>query len=156
MGFESVGLMFMIVPAIIGVVVLLLLFSAVRDLRRGARLRSRGQQTSGEVISAQVHITGRGDNRSSKLVETIEFATDRGQHVRANPLRSDIGALDRTGQSVTVLYDRDRPERMIAPKNGRSLSPLGPLVKIGGGLVMLVFLSGFVWFSQELLGGFPF
>lgn len=156
MGFESAGLMFVIVPAFIGLVALLILLSGVRDLLRGARMTSQGQQARGVVISAQVHISGNSDNRSSTMVETIEFATDRGQTVRANPLRGDIGMLDRSGQTVTVFYDRQRPERMIAPKNGRSLSPLKPLMKIGGTLVMLAFIAFFVNISQGMLRSFPF
>lgn len=156
MGFENFGTMFVIVPAFIGLVALLILLSGVRDLLRGARLTSRGQQARGVVISAQVHLSGSSDNRSSTMVETIEFTTDRGQTVRTNPLRGDIGMLDRTGQEVTVFYDRQRPERIIAPKNGRSLSPLRPLMKIGFTLVMLVFVGFFVNFSQGLLRGFPF
>ena len=64
--------------------------------------------------------------------------------------------LDRSGQDVTVIYDRDRPERMIAPKNGRSLSPWGPLFKIVFTLVMLGFVIFFVVMSQGMLSLFPF
>src|SRR5699024_2625050 len=88
--------------------------------------------------------------------ETIEFTTDSGQVVRTNPLRSDVGLLDRTGQTVTVFYDRQRPERMVAPKNGRSMSPGGPLAKSGAALAMLVFLTFFVIISQGMIHRSPF
>ncbi|MGO1482258.1 MAG: DUF3592 domain-containing protein [Brachybacterium sp.] len=155
MGIENIGIIFLLVPALMGLIALLILLSGVRDLLRSTRLTSQGQQARGEVISAQVQISGSGDNRRSTMVETIEFTTDRGQQVRTNPLRGDIGMLDRSGQIVTVFYDRQRPERVIAPKNGRSLSPLRPLLKIGGALVMLVFLGGFVTVSQGILSSFP-
>src|SRR5699024_2926700 len=69
---------------------------------------------------------------------------------------SDVGMLDRTGQTVTVFYDRERPERIVAPKNGRSMSPAGPLMKVGGALVMLVFLAFFGTLRQGMLRGSPF
>ena len=156
MGFQGFGLMFVLVPALIGLVALFMLFTAVRNLIRGMNLASRGQRTTGRVISEHVPISGRSDNRTSTMIETIEFTTDRGQVVRTNPLRSDVGMLDRTGQTVTVFYDRERPERIVAPKNGRSMSPAGPLTKIGGALVMLVFLAFFVTLSQGMLRSSPF
>lgn len=156
MGLEHIGLMFVIVPAVIGIIALLMMLSAVRDLLRNARLTTRGQQARGMVISSQVHVSGDRDNRSSTMVETIEFTTDRGQQIRTNPVRGDVGMLDRTGQEVVVFYDRERPERMIAPKNGRSLSAWQPVTRIGFSLVMLVFLSGFVVFTRGIFHGFPF
>ena len=156
MGIDNIQTMFVLVPAVMGLIALLILLSGVRDLVRGARMTSGGQQARGAVISANVHISSGKNSRSSTMVETIEFTTDRGQVVRTNPLRSDVGMLDRTGLTVTVFYDRERPERIVAPKNGRSMSPAGPLTKIGGALVMLVFLAFFVTLSQGMLRGSPF
>ena len=156
MGIDYIQTMFVLVPAVMGLIALLILLSGVRDLVRGARMTSGGQQARGAVISANVLISSGKNSRSSTMVETIEFTTDRGQVVRTNPLRSDVGMLDRTGQTVTVFYDRERPERIVAPKNGRSMSPAGPLTKIGGALVMLVFLAFFVTLSQGMLRSSPF
>lgn len=156
MGIDNIQTMFVLVPAVMGLIALLILLSGVRDLVRGARMTSGGQQARGTVISANVLISSGKNSRSSTMVETIEFTTDRGQVVRTNPLRSDVGMLDRTGLTVTVFYDRERPERIVAPKNGRSMSPAGPLTKIGGALVMLVFLAFFVTLSQGMLRGSPF
>lgn len=156
MGIDYIQTMFVLVPAVMGLIALLIPLSGVRDLVRGARMTSGGQQARGAVISANVLISSGKNSRSSTMVETIEFTTDRGQVVRTNPLRSDVGMLDRTGLTVTVFYDRERPERIVAPKNGRSMSPAGPLTKIGGALVMLVFLAFFVTLSQGMLRGSPF
>ena len=156
MGIDYIQTMFLLVPAVMGLIALLILLSGVRDLVRGARMTSGGQQAPGAVISANVLISSGKNSRSSTMVETIEFTTDRGQVVRTNPLRSDVGMLDRTGLTVTVFYDRERPERIVAPKNGRSMSPAGPLTKIGGALVMLVLLAFFVTLSQGMLRGSPF
>ena len=156
MGIDYIQTMFLLVPAVMGLIALLILLRGVRDLVRGARMTSGGQQARGAVISANVLISSGKNSRSSTMVETIEFTTDRGQVVRTNPLRSDVGMLDRTGQTVTVFYDRERPERIVAPKNGRSMSPAGPLTKIGGALVMLVFRAFFVTLSQGMLRGSPF
>ena len=156
MGIDYIQTMFVLVPAVMGLIALLIPLSGVRDLVRGARMTSGGQQARGAVISANVLISSGKNSRSSTMVETIEFTTDRGQVVRTNPLRSDVGMLDRTGLTVTVFYDRERPERIVAPKNGRSMSPAGPLTKIGGALVMLVFLAFFVTLSQGMLRSSPF
>ena len=156
MGIDYIQTMFVLVPAVMGLIALLIPLSGVRDLVRGARMTSGGQQARGAVISANVLISSGKNSRSSTMVETIEFTTDRGQVVRTNPLRSDVGMLDRTGQTVTVFYDRERPERIVAPKNGRSMSPAGPLMKVGGALVMLVFLAFFVTLSQVMLRSSPF
>ena len=156
MGIDNIQTMFVLVPAVMGLIALLILLSGVRDLVRGARMTSGGQQARGTVISANVLISSGKNSRSSTMVETIEFTTDRGQVVRTNPLRSDVGMLDRTGLTVTVFYDRERHERIVAPKNGRSMSPAGPLMKVGGALVMLVFLAFFVTLSQGMLRSSPF
>jgi hypothetical protein len=156
MDFSMFGLMFLLVPLLIGAVALAMAFGAVRDLLRGSRLARSGQQAEGRVVAAQMHHSGSRDNRSSRLVETIEFTTDRGQTVRANPSVNDAGSVDRTGMSVAVLYDRDRPELFIAPRNGRSISPTGPLTRIGFTVVMLAFLTFFVGMSQGMLRLFPF
>ena len=87
MGFEGFSLMFVLVPASIGLVALFMMFSAVRNLLRGMNLASRGQRTTGRVISANLHVSGGRDNRTSTMIETIEFTTDRGQTVRTTPLR---------------------------------------------------------------------
>jgi len=152
MGFGGFGLMFVLVPAFIALVTLFIAGTAARDLLRAQRLASSGQQAQGTVISSQVHYSNSGKSRSSRVVETIEFTTDRGQLIRANPAVTDAGTVDRSGMTVSVLYDRDRPERFIAPVNGRRISPLAPLAKIGFCLVMLVFLGGFLNFSQ-MMGG---
>ncbi len=60
---------------VIGLVALFMLFTAVRNLIRGMNLASRGQRTTGRVISANVHISGSKDNRTSTMIETIEFTT---------------------------------------------------------------------------------
>src|SRR5699024_7829210 len=76
-------------------------------------------------------------------VETIGFTTSTGQRVRSTPAVADIGMVDRSGEEVAVFYDRDRPDRCIAPKNGRRLSPAKPLIKIAICVAALVFLLVF-------------
>ena len=133
-----------------------MMFSAVRDLLRARRLDSSGIRTEGRVISSHVHYSGTREDRSSRVVETIEFTTDRGQTVRANPVVSDIGTVDRSGMSVTVLHDRDRPERFIAPRNGRGISARGPVMRIGFALVFLVVIGIIVNGGWMILGQLPF
>ena len=149
--------------AVFGLVVLLLVLaglwiviSAVRDLLRTRRLASSGLRAEGRVISSHVHYSGTREDRSSRVVETIEFTTDRGQTVRANPVVSDTGTVDRSGMSVTVLHDRDRPERFIAPQNGRSVPVRGSVMRIGFGLVFLVVIGIIVNGGWMILGQLPF
>ena len=51
MGIDNVQTMFVLVPAVMGLIALLILLSGVRDLVRGARMTSGGQQARGAVIS---------------------------------------------------------------------------------------------------------
>ncbi|WP_233190959.1 DUF3592 domain-containing protein [Brachybacterium sp. UMB0905] len=156
MGFGAFGAMFSLVALLLVLAGLWIVISAVRDLLRARRLASSGIRTEGRVISSHVHYSGTRENRSSRVVETIEFTTDRGQTVRANPVVSDIGTVDRSGMSVTVLHDRDRPERFIAPQNGRGISARVPVMRIGFGLLFLVVIGIIVNGGRMILGQLPF
>lgn len=156
MGFGAFGAVFGLVALLLVLAGLWIVISAVRDLLRGRRLTSSGIRTDGRVISSHVHYSGTREDRSSRVVETIEFTTDRGQTVRANPVVSDIGTVDRSGMSVTVLHDRDRPERFIAPQNGRSVPVRGSVMRIGFGLVFLVVIGIIVNGGWMILGQLPF
>jgi hypothetical protein len=112
MDFSMFGLMFLLVPLLIGAVALAMAFGAVRDLLRGSRLARSGQQAEGRVVSAQMHHSGSRDNRSSRLVETIEFTTDRGQTVRANPSVNDaVCSYFSEWRFTSVTQARHAPRR---------------------------------------------
>ena len=156
MGFGAFGAVFGLVALLLVLAGLWIVISAVRDLLRARRLASSGIRTEGRVISSHVHYSGTREDRSSRVVETIEFTTDRGQTVRANPVVSDIGTVDRSGMSVTVLHDRDRPERFIAPQNGHAISARVPVMRIGFGLLFLVVIGIIVNGGRMILGQLPF
>ena len=156
MGFGAFGAVFGLVALLLVLAGLWIVISAVRDLLRARRLASSGIRTDGRVISSHVHYSGTREDRSSRVVETIEFTTDRGQTVRANPVVSDTGTVDRSGMSVTVLHDRDRPERFIAPQNGHAISARVPVMRIGFGLLFLVVIGIIVNGGRMILGQLPF
>ncbi|MEV0869143.1 DUF3592 domain-containing protein [Brachybacterium paraconglomeratum] len=156
MGFGAFGAVFGLVALLLVLAGLWIVISGVRDLLRARRLASSGIRTEGRVISSHVHYSGTREDRSSRVVETIEFTTDRGQTVRANPVVSDIGTVDRSGMSVTVLHDRDRPERFIAPQNGHGISARVPVMRIGFGLLFLVVIGIIVNGGRMILGQLPF
>lgn len=156
MGFGAFGAVFGLVALLLVLAGLWIVISAVRDLLRARRLASSGIRTEGRVISSHVHYSGTREDRSSRVVETIEFTTDRGQTVRANPVVSDAGTVDRSGMSVTVLHDRDRPERFIAPQNGHAISARVPVMRIGFGLLFLVVIGIIANGGRMILGQLPF
>ncbi|MFJ6041859.1 DUF3592 domain-containing protein [Brachybacterium paraconglomeratum] len=156
LGFGAFATLFALVVLLLVLVALWMMFSAVRDLLRARRLASSGMRTDGRVISSHVHYSGTREDRSSRVVETIEFTTDRGQKVRANPVVSDAGTVDRSGMSVTVLHDRDRPERFIAPRDGRGISARGPVMRIGFALVFLAVIGIILNGSWMIIGYVPF
>ena len=156
MGFGAFGAVFGLVVLLLVLAGLWIVISAVRDLLRTRRLASSGLRAEGRVISSHVHYSGTREDRSSRVVETIEFTTDRGQTVRANPVVSDAGTVDRSGMSVTVLHDRDRPERFIAPQNGHAISARVPVMRIGFGLLFLVVIGIIVNGGRMILGQLPF
>ena len=156
MGFGAFGAVFGLVALLLVLAGLWIVISAVRDLLRARRLASSGIRTDGRVISSHVHYSGTREDRSSRVVETIELTTDRGQTVRANPVVSDAGTVDRSGMSVTVLHDRDRPERFIAPQNGHAISARVPVMRIGFGLLFLVVIGIIVNGGRMILGQLPF
>ena len=155
MGFGAFGAVFGLVALLLVLAGLWIVISAVRDLLRARRLASSGIRTEGRVISSHVHYSGTREDRSSRVVETIEFTTDRGQPVRANPVVSDAGTVDRSGMSVTVLHDRERPERFIAPQNGHAISARVPVMRIGFGLLFLVVIGIIVTGGRMILGQLP-
>lgn len=156
LGFGAFAMLFALVVLLLVLVALWMMFSAVRDLLRARRLASTGMRTEGRVVSSHVHGSSTREDRSSRVVETIEFTTARGRTVRANPVVSDAGTVDRSGMSVTVLHDRDRPERFIAPQNGRSVPVRGSVMRIGFGLVFLVVIGIIVNGGWMILGQLPF
>lgn len=140
-GSSPLTLVSWLLPAILAVIGLMFMVGAVRSLIRGNRLTSQGLPTRGTVQETYVHHYGRNDSRRPYRVETIEFVTGAGQRVRNVPAVIDTGMLDRTGQRVDVLYDREHPDQFIAPKNGRTLSPAKPIVRIGIGVAALLIAS---------------
>ena len=155
LGFGVFATLFALVVLLLVLVALWMMFSAVRDLLRARRLASSGIRTEGRVISSHVHYSGTREDRSSRVVETIEFTTDRGRTVRANPVVTDAGTVDRSGMSVTVLHDRDRPERFIAPRDGRGISARGPVMRIGFALVFLAVIGIILNGSWMIIGYVP-
>lgn len=142
--FGNMSFLFIAVPALLGVIALVILGTGVRDLVRGRRLASQGTPVRGVVLETYVRTYGHEDSRRPHRVETIGFTTSTGQRVRSTPAVADIGMVDRSGEEVEVFYDRDRPDQFIAPKNGRRLSPAKPLIKIaicGAALVFLLFFA---------------
>lgn len=155
LGFGAFATLFALVVLLLVLVALWMMFSAVRDLLRARRLASSGIRTEGRVISSHVHYSATRESRSSRVVETIEFTTDRGRTVRSNPVVTDARTVDRSGMSVTVLHDRDRPERFIAPWNGRGISARGPVMRIGFALVFLAVIGIILNGSWMILGYVP-
>ncbi|MCT1437442.1 DUF3592 domain-containing protein [Brachybacterium paraconglomeratum] len=156
LGFGAFATLFALVVLLLVLVALWMMFSAVRDLLRARRLASSGMRAEGWVISSHVHYSATRESRSSRVVETIEFTTDRGRTVRANPVVTDAGTGDRSGMSVTVLHDRDRPERFIAPRDGRGISARGPVMRIGFALVFLAVIGIILNGSWMIIGYVPF
>lgn len=141
--FGDMSVLFIVVPAVLALVALIIAGTGVRDLVRGGRLASGGMQARGVVLDTYVRTYAHEDSRRPHRVETIGFTTSTGQRVRSTPAVADIGMVDRSGEEVAVFYDRDRPDRFIAPKNGRRLSPAKPLIKIAICVAALVFLLFF-------------
>lgn len=155
---QFVPLMFLVIPGMMLLGALWRLLTAAIELLRGRRLAATGQKAQGRVISSQSHYSGRGDSSSvTYMIETIEFTSDRGRTVRANPWVAEHHTIDRSGMTVDVLYNRDRPERFIAPQNGGALSPVRPLKGIGISLavvVISVFFLSRVWPMVSSFGTF--
>ena len=141
--FGDMSVLFIVVPAVLALVALIIAGTGVRDLVRGGRLASGGMQARGVVLDTYVRTYAHEDSRRPHRVETIGFTTSTGQRVRSTPAVADIGMVDRSGEEVAVFYDHDRPDRFIAPKNGRRLSPAKPLIKIAICVAALVFLLFF-------------
>ncbi len=144
-------LMLVLVPALIMLVMVILGIAGLRELRRGARLEARGRRTEGRVISSKLHHGGSGRDRASRLVETIEFVTEDGRVVRGNPSLNDTGSVDRSGMTVPVIFDPDRPEVFVAPQDGERVSRTGSLVKVIVAVVGVVIIGGFVLGPAMLL-----
>lgn len=156
---SSFSLMFTLVPALIIVIGLVGCIRPTIALARMLRLSSRGQKAQGEVISSHLQ-EDRSTSRNGRtqvhrsMNETIEFSTSTGKVVRDNPAASDIGTVDRTGMPVTVIYDRDRPDVFIAPRDGDRISPWQTLAGIGTRLFMIVIGVVFLVISHGIFDTF--
>jgi hypothetical protein len=151
--------MFVVVPALIALVLLWMIVGAVREISGLRSLQRSGQESRGTVVASHVsHSTsGSGDDRSvsSRLVETVEFPTLDGRRIRAVPTYSDVGMIDRSGQEVRVVYDRERPERFVAP-TGAQMGTGAAGVRIVIAVVFLALVGGFVALSQSMIASSPF
>lgn len=132
---------FSLVGAILLLVLLLLGFVGVREMRRIAALEARGRRTEGRVISSRLHSSGSGDTRSSRLVETVEFVAEGGRSVRGNPAINDTRRVDRSGMLVPVIYDPEEPEVFVAPHDGQRVSRWGPVIKVVIAVVGVLFVG---------------
>lgn len=156
---SSFSLMFTLVPVLIIVVTLVGCIRPAVALARMLRLTSRGQKARGEVISSHLQ-EDRSTSRNGRtrvhrsMSETIEFTTSTGAVVRANPAASDIGMVDRTGLPVTVIYDRERPDVFMAPRDGERIKPWQTLAGIGTRLVMVVVAVGLLVIGGSMSGLF--
>ena len=153
--FGDMSVLFIAGPAVLALVALIIAGTGVRDLVRGGRLASGGMQARGVVLDTYVRTYAHEDSRRPHRVETIGFTTSTGQRVRSTPAVADIGMVDRSGEEVAVFYDHDRPDRFIAPKNGRRLSPAKPLIKIAICVAALVFLLFFAAMAVGMNGLLP-
>src|SRR5699024_12538876 len=104
---------------------------------------SGAMQAGGRVLETSPRTYGHDDARRPHRVGAVGFTTATGRRWRSTPAAADIGMVDHSGEEVAVFYDRDRPDRFIAPKNGRRLSPAKPLIKIAICVAALVFLLFF-------------
>jgi hypothetical protein len=132
------------------------MFAAVRQIVVGKRLAASGVRTTGHVISSGVEHRGGNSNHggNSRRVETIQFGGPQGT-VRAVPTYSDVGMLDRSGMDVTVFCDRERPERFVAPRNGRSMAVGAPVFTIVFGLLFGGFAAVFLGVAGTLATWIP-
>lgn len=140
---SSFGLMFSLVPVLVIVIAVAGCIRPAISMARILRLSSRGQKAQGEVISShlQEHRSSSRNGRTQvhrSMSETTQFTTSHGKVVRDNPAASDIGTVDRTGMPVTVIYDQERPEIFVAPRDGDRVTPWQTLAGLGSRLVMIV------------------
>lgn len=149
-------LFFLLVPLVMLIGAIAAVIKGLRMASRIQRLNDRGQRATGRVISSRImYSRSSGNNtRTSRVVETIDFTTGTGQHVRAVPVANDGGDVDRSGLDVTVLYDPDRPEIFVAPKDGQRMGRASSFVLIIVGILTGIFTVMFVLTSQFALAAF--
>ena len=96
-------------------------------------------RTEGTVVRSEYTGFGSDGQRQAPLRrETVAF-TAGGREFTGRPLAEDRFHEDRSGQTVTVVHDPDRPARFIAPLHGDRLSrsPLGRLLGLAFGLLLV-------------------
>lgn len=154
---SSVPLLFLLVPAILIVSGLVTVARGIGRVLTVQALQARGRRARGRVVGAHVQVS-RSSSRSRgtrSMVETIEFTTADGRTVRAVPAVSDVGLLDRSGTEVEVLYDDQRPDRFIAPKDGDRMRTGALLAAPLMSLVMIAVMLVFVVVTWRMVGALP-
>lgn len=120
--------LFFIIMLVIAVAdVAIAVWFAKQAMQEKSRIKQllTGPSTQGTVASVQRRVESSGGGAATGIVapspiETIEFHDSLGNVVRESPTWRDRRVGDREGEAVTVYFDRDRPERFIAPADGRS------------------------------------
>lgn len=150
------SVIFSLVPLFVGAMAVYTIVKGFRRLRTTNRLAERGVRTVGTVISSHKHIHRDSDGvTGTELVETIEFQPRTGNVVRGNPVYSDVGILDRSGQQVTVLHDPNNPGEFIAPKDGERMAPGRAFAMMAVGLMVGTIAVLFVVLGASFVGDLP-
>lgn len=136
--------------AIAGVVMIVL---GIRRQLIVSALHRSGERVNGVVTDTSYESAHNADGRPAAKSELIEFTTAEGRTVHAAPAYSDLATPHRTGEQVTVLHDRARPELFVSPKNGEQMGIGATVLRLGlgAGFVLIGVVAGYLFFIIALL-----
>lgn len=107
----------------------------------------RGERTTGIVVDYEAR---RGSKGGTTHAEVVEFKTDDGKTIRFAERASRTRFVFRTGHSVNVIYDPDKPHK--ARINSFFALYITPIILLVVGSCLFVFnLSAFSGLGEKLL-----
>lgn len=123
--------------AVAGVVMIVL---GIRRQIIVSALNRSGERVRGVVTDTEYTRTRDVDGASttSTKTERIAFTTAQGEHIHRSPIYADLTTGHRTDQEVLVIHDARRPERFVAPKDGRRMGAGATMLRVGLGIGFIV------------------
>ena len=138
--------------ALAGVVMILL---AIRRQVIVSALNRTGERVTGIVTDTSYGYVPHDDSRPPAKREHVEFSTADGRRIAGSPAYNDLNVPNRTGQEVTVIHDRRRPERFLAPKDSTAAGSGPTIVRImiGLGFIVVGVIGGYLFLVIAVITG---
>ncbi|MDE7398321.1 MAG: DUF3592 domain-containing protein [Oscillospiraceae bacterium] len=133
-------------------------FPFIKQMHTISGLKERGDlvSTEAEVINVELHdLSGHKKDLNKMYVMRVKYQTEKSARgIEHSELIFAKEPVERAGQSITVLYSRDDPSKIMMPDNRESAGAAAMFIKLAVS-VAIAFGIIFAVFYCLCIYGFP-